>query len=137
MDKRLLVQKALEARKNAYVPYSGYAVGAAVLTASGKIYTGCNIENAAYSPSNCGERTAIFKAVSEGEREITAVAVAAAKQELDAPLPEFTSPCGVCRQVIAEFATPDIPVILAKSVDEFVEYKLSELLPFSFTSKNL
>lgn len=137
MDKRLLIQKALEARKNAYVPYSGYAVGAAVLTASGNIYTGCNIENAAYSPTNCGERTAIFKAVSEGEREIVAVAVVAAKKELEAPLPDFASPCGVCRQVIAEFGGSDTLIILAKSADDFIAYTLNELLPFSFTAKNL
>lgn len=137
MDKKQLIAKALEARKYAYVPYSGFAVGAAILTESGKIYTGCNIENAAYSPSNCGERTAIFKAVSEGERKVLAVAVAAANANIEAPLPEYVSPCGVCRQVIAEFATPDATIILAKSEDEYKEYTLSELLPLSFTSKNL
>ncbi|RKD21520.1 cytidine deaminase [Caminicella sporogenes DSM 14501] len=128
MNKKLLVKKALEAKENAYAPYSGFKVGAAVLTESGKIYTGCNIENASYTPTICAERTAISKAVSEGERKIVAIAVTGDS--------EWTYPCGVCRQVIREFGE-DVTVIVVKSEDEYREYSLKELLPFSFGPENL
>ncbi|WIF94204.1 cytidine deaminase [Caminicella sporogenes] len=128
MNKKLLIKKALEVKENAYAPYSGFKVGAAVLTESGKIYTGCNIENASYTPTICAERTAISKAVSEGERKIVAIAVTGDS--------EWTYPCGVCRQVIREFGE-DVTVIVVKSEDEYREYSLKELLPFSFGPENL
>lgn len=128
-----LLKTAEEARKNAYVPYSKFSVGAALLTKSGKIYTGCNIENAAYSPTNCAERTAFFKAISEGEREFEAIAVVGAK---DGKKGEFCSPCGVCRQVMAEFCEPDFKIVL-KDIDEIKIFSLSELLPSAFDNKTL
>ncbi|EOC99863.1 cytidine deaminase [Caldisalinibacter kiritimatiensis] len=128
MDKNLLIRKALEAKEKAYTPYSGFKVGAALITKSGKIYTGCNIENASYTPTICAERTAIAKAVSDGEREIVAIAVTGDS--------EWTYPCGVCRQVIREFGK-DAIVIVAKSEEEYREYKLSELLPHSFGPEDL
>ncbi|QEK12435.1 cytidine deaminase [Crassaminicella thermophila] len=128
MDKKNLVKKALEAKKNAYAPYSGFHVGAALLTDNGKIYTGCNIESASYTPTICAERTAICKAVSEGERKFIAIAITGDS--------EWTYPCGVCRQTIREFGE-DIVVIVAKSEDEYKEYTLKELLPHSFGPENL
>ena len=101
MDLSELIQKAQEAKEKAYVPYSGFHVGAALLCKDGTIFTGCNIENAAYGPTNCAERTAIFKAVSEGYREFQVIAIISDSKEL-------TSPCGVCRQVMAEFCEPDL-----------------------------
>ncbi|MBO4217814.1 MAG: cytidine deaminase, partial [Clostridia bacterium] len=113
----------------AYVPYSGFSVGAALLTKSGKIYAGCNIENAAFSPSNCAERTALFKAVSEGEREFAMLAVCSGKGErADAGFP----PCGVCRQALSEFCPPDMPVLIMKNGEEFERSTMAELLPSSF-----
>lgn len=128
MDKKLLIRKALEAKEKAYVPYSNFRVGAALLTSTGKIYTGCNIENASYTPTICAERTAIAKAVSEGERNIVAIAVTGDSQ--------WTYPCGVCRQVIREFGK-DAIVIIVNSEDEYKEYTLSELLPHSFGPEDL
>ena len=133
--KKTLSEAAIEARKNAYVPYSGFRVGAALLAASGNIYLGCNIENAAYSPTNCAERTAFFKAVSEGEREFTAIAVVGGKGE---PCGEICPPCGVCLQVMAEFCDPDeFTVYLVKNRDECTEVKLRDLLPCGFSKKDL
>lgn len=129
MDTKQLITKALEAQQNAYVPYSNFKVGAALLTKSGKIYTGCNIESASYTPSICAERTAISKAVSEGEREIEAIAVVGNPQE-------YTFPCGVCRQVIREFGK-DASIIVAKNEDDYKEYKLDEILPYSFGPEDL
>lgn len=137
MDKKELIKLALSAREKAYAPYSHYAVGAAVVGDSGRVYTGCNIENASYPAGICGERTAIFKAISEGERKITMIALVAAEETKTAPLPEYPSPCGICRQVMAEFCEQDTPVLLAKSEDDYNEYKLCELLPLSFTAKDL
>lgn len=137
MTERELIGHAITARKNAYTPYSHYCVGAALLTVSGKLYTGCNIENAAYTPTNCAERTAIFKAVSEGEREIAMLAVVAGREEQQPPFALYASPCGVCRQVIAEFAKPDAVVLLAKSEDDYRRVTLAELLPFGFTKADL
>ncbi len=137
MEYSSLIKEALLAREKAYIPYSNFAVGAALLCKSGKVYTGCNIECVSYSPTNCGERTAIFKAVSEGEREFSAIAVVAANKDFSAPLPDFVSPCGVCRQVMAEFCSEDFKVILAKSEDEYEVYELKDLLPLSFSGKDL
>ena len=133
--KKILTDAAVEARKTAYVPYSGFRVGAALLAASGKVYFGCNIENAAYSPTNCAERTAFFKAVSEGEREFTAIAIAGGRGELSG---EVCPPCGVCLQVMAEFCDADeFTVYLVKNENECVEVKLRELFPCGFTPKRI
>lgn len=130
IDYNALVLEALKGRESAYVPYSNFKVGAAILTGSGKIYNGCNIENASYGATNCAERTAIFKAVSEGEKEIKAIAVVGS-------LEEYTFPCGICRQVISEFAKEDTPIIIAKNENDFNVYRLDEILPGAFTKKDL
>ena len=131
-----LIQAAIEARKKAYAPYSGYMVGAAVLTADLRIYTGCNIENAAYMPTICGERTAISKAVSEGARKLMAVAIVGSPK--GDKISQFAYPCGVCRQVMREFSHPDeCVIIVAKSRDEYRTYTLNQLLPESFGPENL
>lgn len=133
MDKQL-IEYALKARLNSYSPYSNYAVGAALVTASGKIYTGCNIENATYGATNCAERTTIFKAVSEGEKEILKIAIVGGPKD-DNPdsLSGFAYPCGICRQVMREFSDPDkLEVIIAKSTSDYQKFTLSELLPMSF-----
>lgn len=136
MDDRMLIKQALEMRKMAYVPYSHFQVGAALLCADGKVYTGCNIENAAYTPSNCAERTAFFKAVSEGEREFAAIAIAGGAETAEEL--EYCAPCGVCRQVMMEFCDYDnFKVILAKSEQEYQVYSLREILPMGFGPKNL
>jgi cytidine deaminase len=129
-----LCKAAIDIRKNCYAPYSHFCVGAALLTASGKIYTGVNVENAAYGPSNCAERTAVFKAVSEGERDFTAIAIAGGPEEgkLD-----YCPPCGVCRQVLAEFCAADFEIILPSSSGETKRFTLAELLPESFGPDNL
>lgn len=132
-DYKLLMTKAQEARKNSYSPYSHFRVGAALLCKNGKIYTGCNIENAAYTPGNCAERTAIFKAVSEGERDFEALAIVGGKEGETA---DFCAPCGVCRQVIAEFCNKDFKIVLGNE-EKFQAYTLGELLPFAFTEKDL
>ena len=133
IDCKLLMQKAQEARSFSYSPYSHFRVGAALLTESGKIYTGCNVENAGYSATNCAERTAIFKAVSEGERDFVAIAIVGGRE---GETSEFCSPCGVCRQVIAEFCDSNFIIILGNE-DTFKQYTLNELLPFAFTDKDL
>lgn len=130
MTEKALCAAAIAAMQTAYAPYSGCTVGAALLTASGKVYTGCNIENAAYSPTVCAERTAFFKAVSEGERAFVMLAVAGGKGGVPA---DSYPPCGVCRQVISEFCTPDFPVLLVTGGDGCRRVTLSELLPFAFT----
>lgn len=130
-----LIENAVEARKNAYTPYSHFQVGAALLAASGKIYRGCNIENAGYSPSNCAERTAFFKAVSEGERGFKAIAIVAGKEGGGL---EFTAPCGVCRQVMMEFCDYEtFPIIMAVSKEDYRIMTLKEILPLGFGPKNL
>ena len=129
-----LCAMAVKAMDNAYVPYSGYKVGAALLTRSGKFFTGCNIENAAYSPSVCAERTALFKAVSEGERDFVKIAVAGGKNGKIAS--EFP-PCGVCRQVIAEFCSPEFEILVVKAENEYGVYTLKQLLPNAFTPENI
>lgn len=114
----------------AYAPYSGFKVGAALLTGNGKIYTGCNIENSAYTPTNCAERTAFFKAVSEGETQFQAICVLGGE---DGKPESYTPPCGVCRQVMTEFCDPEqFQVILAINKKDYKIYKLSELMPLSF-----
>lgn len=135
-EKQILIEKSLEARKFSYVPYSNFRVGAALLTATGDIITGCNIENAAYSPTNCAERTAVFKAVSEGITQFKAIAITGGLG-LDSPR-DFISPCGVCRQVLQEFCNPDTFLILLGKGDlTWKEYTLAELLPVSFSDKAL
>ena len=124
-----LAQLARQAAARAYCPYSGFRVGAALLGKSGKIYTGSNVENGAFSPSLCAERTAFAKAVSEGERGFVMIAIAGGK---DGVISGICPPCGVCRQVMQEFCSPDFSVLLAKA-DGFDEYALSDLLPLGFT----
>ena len=124
-----LIEKAKQAAKYAYVPYSSFKVGAALQTKNGKVYTGCNIENAAHSPTNCAERTAFFKAVSEGERDFEAIAIVGG---LNGDFKDYCTPCGVCRQVIAEFCDKDFRIILGKDSNEFKVMTLGELLPESF-----
>ena len=128
--KMLLLREAIEARKMAYTPYSHFQVGAALLTAEDKIYRGCNIENGAYSPSNCAERTAFFKAVSEGERNFSAIAVVGGPE--DGALREVCAPCGVCRQVMQEFCGPDFEIVLGDSPEHFRTFTLAEILPLGF-----
>ena len=128
MTKEQLVSMVKEAMMNAYSPYSGYKVGAALLCKDGSVYTGCNIENAGYSATNCAERTALFKAVSEGKREFTSIAICGGKDGvLDGEFP----PCGVCRQVMQEFCEDEFLIYLA-SKDGIETYTLKELLPMSF-----
>ena len=124
-----LAELAVSMTQKSYAPYSGYKVGAALLTKSGKIFLGCNIENSAFSPTVCAERVAIFKAVSEGELEFSAIAVAGGK---DGVIAGYFPPCGVCRQVMAEFCRSDFDVILC-SGEGYTVKKFSEILPFSFT----
>lgn len=130
MEEKQLIRAAVEARKTAYVPYSNFPVGAAVLVEDGSIYTGCNIENASFGATNCAERTAIFSAVAEGHRTVKAIAVIGDTQA-------YTYPCGICRQVILEFAAEDIKVIIAKNEDEYITKTLEEILPGPFSKKDL
>ena len=125
-----LLKGAMEAREHAYTPYSHFHVGAALLTKAGKVYQGCNIENAAYSPSNCAERTAFFKAVSEGERDFTAIAIVGNKR---GEAGDYCPPCGVCRQVMAEFCKADFEILLAKNTENWKSFTLEQLLPERFT----
>ena len=123
-----LIQKAYEAMEFSYSPYSNFKVGAALLTESGRVYTGCNVEIASFGATNCAERTAIFKAISEGEKTFKAIAVVSSSND-------YTFPCGICRQVIVEFGK-DIDIIVAKDYD-YVVYKIDDLLPKSFTQIDL
>ena len=125
-----LIRQAMEARKMAYAPYSGFFVGAALECKDGTVYTGCNIENASFSPTNCAERTAFFKAVSEGQRDFRRIAIVGGKEgEMAAP-----SPCGVCLQVMAEFCeAAQFEIVMARSEDDYTVRKLAELLPNSFS----
>ena len=142
METKELISQALSARENAYAPYSGFMVGAALLCKDGTVYTGCNIENAAYTPTVCAERTALFKAVSEGVRSFRMLAVCGGKSGV---LSGVFPPCGVCRQVLREFCSPDLPVLLvqgespdpAESSLEFERTTLGELFPRSFGSEFL
>lgn len=123
-----LVKAAFEAKEKAYVPYSGFKVGAALLTEDDQIITGCNVENASYTPTICAERTAIVKAVSEGHLKFKAIAITGST--------DWTFPCGVCRQMLREFCH-DLPIYIAKSEDEYKEFRLKELLPHSFGPEDL
>ena len=130
-----LFDKAKTMLNFSYAPYSHFHVGAALLTKNGKIYTGCNIENAAYGPSNCAERTAFFKAVSEGILKFDAIMVVGGP---NGKIKDYCPPCGVCRQVMMEFCNPDeFNIFLAKSKDDIVEYTLKELLPLGFGNADL
>ncbi|NTW71868.1 MAG: cytidine deaminase [Eubacteriaceae bacterium] len=124
-----LVDLAIKSKEMAYVPYSKFRVGAAVLSADGRIFGGCNIENASYGATNCAERTAVFKSVSEGARQIEAIAIASDH-------PTFAYPCGICRQVMAEFGQ-DIIIILVNKNREIIQTNIEDLLPHSFTKKDL
>ena len=129
MTEHDLCAAAVAAMEKAYAPYSGYKVGAALLTKSGRVFTGCNIENASYTPTVCAERTAVFKAVSEGERAFAMLAVCGGKEgEIAGAFP----PCGVCRQVLAEFCPPEFPVLLVTGADSFERHTLAGLLPRGF-----
>nr|WGD89862.1 cytidine deaminase [Bacillus subtilis] len=130
MNRQELITEALKARDMAYAPYSKFQVGAALLTKDGKVYRGCNIENAAYSMCNCAERTALFKAVSEGDTEFQMLVVAA-----DTPGP--VSPCGACRQVISELCTKDVIVVLTNLQGQIKEMTVEDLLPGAFSSEDL
>lgn len=122
-------------RNLSYVPYSHFRVGAALLDTDGKVHTGCNIENAAYTPANCAERTAFFKAVSEGVYTFQAIAIAGGPE--DAEELDYCAPCGVCRQVMREFCDDDFEIILARSETEYQVYTLADILPMGFGPKNL
>lgn len=131
-----LIKYALEARKMSYSPYSGFAVGAALLCGDSTVYTGCNIENSAFSPTNCAERTAFFKAVSEGKRDFVKIAVVGGDSDDEMPL-NYCAPCGVCRQVMKEFCENDFEIIIAKSPDDYKIKTLFELLPLSFDKREV
>ena len=130
-----LIDIAIEQLEFSYTPYSNFKVGAALLTRSGEIYTGCKIENASYTPTNCAERTAFFKAVSEGVRDFQAICIVGGK---DGKLTEYTAPCGVCRQVMMEFCNPKtFQIILAVDKERYEIYTLEELMPLGFGPLNL
>lgn len=130
-----LIDTAIEQLKFSYTPYSNFKVGAALLAKNGEIFTGCNIENASYTPTNCAERTAFFKAVSEGVREFRAICIVGGK---DGKLTEYTAPCGVCRQVMMEFCDPKtFQIILAVDKERYEIYTLEELMPLGFGALNL
>ena len=137
MTDQALVELAFTMLEKSYVPYSRFPVGAALEGTDGTVYTGCNVESASYTPSNCAERTAVFKAVSEGEREFLAIAIAAGPVGEKAPLSRYVSPCGVCRQVLREFDKGDMQVILCRDVEDFQVHTLAELLPFSFAEEDM
>ena len=135
METKELISQALSARENAYAPYSGFMVGAALLCKDGTVYTGCNIENAAFTPTNCAERTAFFKAVSEGVRDFRAICIVGG---MNGVLSGYTAPCGVCRQVMMEFCDPEtFLIILAAADGKYKIYRLKELLPEGFGPDNL
>lgn len=140
MDERTiknLIDAAFTARERAYAPYSGISVGAALLDREGRIFSGCNIENAAFSPTICAERSAIAQAVSSGSRDFTAIAVCGGPAKPGQEKIDYAYPCGVCRQVLAEFCPGDFPVYIAVSRDDYREYTLDDLLPHAFSSENL
>ena len=130
MDIKELVKRAIDAREKAYVPYSKFKVGAAIEMEDGSVFTGCNIENASYGATNCAERTAIFKAVSEGHSIMKKIAIVG-------DMSTYTAPCGICRQVIAEFAAKNIEIVLIKNQDEYIVKTLEEILPGAFTKEDL
>lgn len=136
MTNEELISEAKKARERAYAPYSKHYVGAALLTQGGKIYHGCNIENAAYGPTNCAERTAFFKAIYDGERDFSKIAIVGGMEGTDGN--DTCAPCGICRQVMMEFCSPEtFKVILANGTETPLEYSLEELLPLGFGPSNL
>ena len=136
MNNKELIEKALEARKLSYSPYSGFSVGAALLCDDGSVFTGCNIENSAFSPTVCAERTAFFKAVSEGKKSFVKIAVFGGNSDIETP-ENYCSPCGVCRQVMKEFCSSDFEIIMAKNADDYRIMTLSDLLPASFDKREV
>lgn len=138
IDYEKLIEEAYEAQRHAYTPYSHWQVGAALLATDGTIYRGCNIENAAYSPTNCAERTALFKAVSEGVREFKAIAIVGNSEGTKPGEGDFCAPCGVCRQVMQEFCDANtFEIILANGYDNYKVFTLAELLPMGFGPETL
>ena len=136
MTNQELIIEAKKAREFAYAPYSHFKVGAALIGKSGKLYHGCNVENSSFSPTNCAERTAFFKAVSEGELEFTKIAIVGGLEGTDAD--DMCAPCGVCRQVMSEFCDADeFKIILADGKDKWVELRLKEMFPYDFGPKNV
>lgn len=137
MDIKKLIEEALLAREYSYSPYSNFGVGAALLAENGKIYRGCNVESATYTPTNCAERTAVFTAVAEGVKEFVAVAVVGGTNGKE--LSDYAFPCGVCRQVLREFCKDpkEFTVIVAKSTDEYIVTTLEDILPYSFSRESL
>lgn len=135
-DNELIIE-AIEARKLSYSPYSHFKVGAALLTNEGEVFRGCNIENASFSPTVCAERTAFFKAISEGKKGFSAIAIVGGPESETDILSGYAFPCGVCRQVMREFCSSDFKVIVAKSTDEYKVFYLDEILPNSFGPENL
>ncbi len=134
MDIKILIKQAIDAREMSYSPYSKFKVGAALLSDDGNVFTGCNIENASYTPTNCAERTAVFKAVSQGVKKFKAIAVVGGFESIS----EYCFPCGVCRQVLQEFCNPEtFTIIVAKTENDYKEYKLKELLPHGFGPEDL
>lgn len=129
MDNKQLVKIAKEIQKNSYSPYSKFSVGAALLCEDGEVFTGVNVENVSFGLTNCAERTAFFKAISEGKRNFTKIAITGGDT--------YLSPCGACRQVMAEFCKKDFEVIFAKSEDDFIVKTLDEILPFSFSEEDM
>lgn len=135
MTDQELIRRALLARERAYTPYSHFQVGAALLTRTGTVYPGCNIENAAYTPTNCAERTAFFSAVAQGERDFAAIAIVGGPQ---GDVLDYTAPCGVCRQVMMEFCDPDtFRILAARSPEDYRVFTLRELMPQSFGPADL
>ena len=134
MNNAELIKLALEARQKSYSPYSGFAVGAALLCKNGKVYTGCNIENSGYSATNCAERTAVFKAVSEGETDFEKIAVVGGNAQDTVP-EKYCPPCGICRQVLREFCSSDFEIIIARTTEDYKVMTLGELLPESFDKR--
>lgn len=135
MDFQMLVREALQARARAYAPYSDFMVGAALLAKSGTIYHGCNIESASFTPTSCAERTALFTAVCAGERAFEAIAVVGGRRQTD--VLSLCFPCGVCRQALIEFCSPDMPVVMAHSEEDYEVHTLGELLPHGFGGADL
>ena len=132
-----LIGRAFESRKNAYAPYSNFHVGAALLAANGKVYPGCNIENASYGDTVCAERVAFFGAVQEGERDFDAIAIVGGPSQEKTFLSDYAFPCGICRQVMSEFCRDDFQVIVARSLDDYQIHSLGELIPFGFGRSQL
>ena len=133
MDNVQLIKKAMDERKNSYSPYSHYRVGAALLCTDGSVVCGCNVENASYGATVCAERSAVFSAVSSGKSDFRAIAIVGGDESETDVMSDYAYPCGICRQVLREFTDPTaFTVIVARSVSEYKEYKLSELLPESF-----